>query len=68
MDGAARTFSNANAQNTVWTAPNQRGTSRHRDRGITGKAYTGSLNLTVVRRETITFKTFTSTSIASIAT
>jgi peptidoglycan-associated lipoprotein len=52
------TFSNANAQNTVWTAPNQEGnvpaTVTARDNR--GGTATGSLNLTVVRRETITFE------------
>jgi peptidoglycan-associated lipoprotein len=52
------TFSNANAQNTVWTAPNQEGnvpaTVTARDNR--GGTATGSLNLTVVRRETITFQ------------
>jgi peptidoglycan-associated lipoprotein len=52
------TFSNANAQNTVWTAPNQEGnvpaTVTARDNR--GGTATGSVNLTVVRRETITFE------------
>jgi peptidoglycan-associated lipoprotein len=51
-------FSNANAQNTVWTAPNQEGnvpaTVTARDNR--GGTATGSVNLTVVRRETITFQ------------
>jgi outer membrane protein OmpA-like peptidoglycan-associated protein len=52
------TFSNANAQNTVWTAPNQEGnvlaTVTARDNR--GGTATGSVNLTVVRRETIMFE------------
>jgi len=52
------TFNNANAQNTVWTAPNQEGnvpaTVAARDNR--GGTATGSVNLTVVRRETIMFE------------
>jgi outer membrane protein OmpA-like peptidoglycan-associated protein len=52
------TFSNANAQNTVWTAPGQEGNvlatvTASDNRGGTA---TGSVNLTVVRRETIMFE------------
>jgi outer membrane protein OmpA-like peptidoglycan-associated protein len=51
-------FSNANVPNTVWTAPNQEGnvlaTVTARDNR--GGTATGSVNLTVVRRETIMFE------------
>ena len=52
------TFSNANAQNTVWTAPNQEGSTLATvtARDNRGGTATGSVNLTVVRRETITFE------------
>ncbi|MGH9257870.1 MAG: OmpA family protein [Vicinamibacterales bacterium] len=52
------TFNNPNAQNTVWTAPNQEGSvlATVTARDNRGGTATGSVNLTVVRRATVMFE------------